>query len=880
MSEVADKPFPSYLEMPAQLPAWFWWNFRIATFAVMLVITWLVATKPEIGFAIFWKIMIPLLPLLFATAPGIWRQICPMALLNQLPRTFGFSQERTLPVGFKNLAYFISVLAFFCLVSLRHVYFNKEPAALLTLVFAALALAFLGGLFLKGRSGWCGTFCPLAPIQKAYGHAPLFTVRNGYCPTCVGCQKNCYDFNPRAAFLSDLTDTDLWYAGHKKFFVAALPGFALGYFSAADPTVTGLGAYYLYLAGWIVTTLGIYMVVRIFVRISDYLIAAVSAMSAFVIFYWFTAEGIIGTAFNLLGGTAPLWADKVFIGVIALVALRVLYNGMQAEKDFLGLNDAAAEPKFGVKVDAIRAAGADAAGDLVSERASGRSFAADPGRTLLEGIESAGLIQDFGCRMGMCGADPIAIVDGMENLSPPNDDELATLRRLGLEGRARMACVCKAVGGVVTIDLGTDPNDLPEPPPPADQMDHGEETGIQRVVIIGNGTSGMAAADEIRRMSASCKIDVVARETHRFYNRMAIGRLLYGRTGFEDLFLMAPDWYEKKQVDVWLNTQATAIDREQCMVTLGTGETLPYDRLIMAQGSRAVIPPSNGTDMPGCFVLREATDAQAIRAWRQEKGCDRAVVQGGGVLGIEAADALRRLNLKTTIVQRSGRLMNRELDEKGSAILRQFLETLGIDVVTGASVAGITGGDRVEGVGLTTGEILPADLFIACTGVRANAELAEAAELEINRGVIVDDRMQTSDPNIFAVGDVAELPGAVGGLWAIGTAQAAVAVAAMFGQDVTYEAPSTLVSLKMDGIDVKGFGNLEPDYDSEELMDSDEPENIHRRLVVKGGRITGAVFVGPPGTGKDLAQAIQNRADISGVLERLRNGDWEALAEV
>ena len=660
MSEVADKPFPTYLEMPARLPAWFWWGFRLATFAVTLLLAWLIATAPETGFALFWKVIIPLLPLSFAVAPGIWRQICPMALMNQLPRTFGFSQERTLPVKVKNLAYFISVLTFFFIVSLRHVFFKNEPAALLALIFGGLALAFLGGVFFKGRSGWCGTFCPLAPIQKAYGHASLVTVRNGYCPTGVGCQKNCFDFNPRAAFMSDLTDTDLWYAGHKKFFVAGLPGFAYGFFTATDPAIIGLGAYYLHLVGWIVTTIGIYMAVRIFVRVSDYMIAAIAAMSALVIFYWFTADGIIGTVMSMLGGTAPPWANEVLVAIVVLVAIRVIRNGRRAEKDFLGLNDPTNEPKVSVKLDAVRAGGGDAAGELVAERASGRSFATDPNRTLLEGIESAGLIQDFGCRMGMCGADAIAIVDGMENLSSPSDDELATLRRLGLEGRARMACVCRAVGGAVTIDLETDPNDLPEPPPPADQVDHGEETGIQQVVIIGNGTSGLAAADEIRRMSPSCKIDVIARENHQFYNRMAIGRLLYGRMGLDDLYLMGPDWYEKNEIGVWLNTQATAINREVREVALGTGETIPYDRLILAQGSHAVIPPAEGTDKPGCFVLREAADAQAIRAWRQEKDCTHAVVQGGGVLGIEAADALRRLNLKTTIVQWSDRLMNRE----------------------------------------------------------------------------------------------------------------------------------------------------------------------------------------------------------------------------
>lgn len=880
MNEIVEKPFPSYLEVEPKLPTQFWWAVRVATFAVMGAVIWLVATEPEKGFAVFWKVMIPSLPLLFAVAPGIWRQICPMAFLNQIPRTFGFSRELTLPVNVKNLAYFVSVLAFFFLVSLRHVYFNSEPAWWMALIFTALGLAFLGGFFFKGRSGWCGTFCPLAPIQKAYGHAPIFSVRNGYCPSCVGCQKNCYDFNPRAAFLSDITDQDPWYAGHKKFFVAGLPGFAFGFFTAADPNVTGLPAYFLHMAGWIVTTLGIYMAVRIFVRISDYLVAALAAMSALVIFYWFTSQGIISTAAELMGATAPDWAGYVLVGIVVLVAVRVIMNGLKAERDFKALNSKSAEPKVGVKVDAVRGGGAGGADDLVSDQASGRSFEASPDRTLLEGIESAGLTQDFGCRMGMCGADAIAIVDGMENLSPPSDDELATLRRLGLEGRARMACVCKATGGGVTIDLEMDPNDLPEPPPPENQVDLGEETGIQKVVIIGNGTSGMAAADEIRRLSASCKIDVIAKENHPFYNRMAIGRLLYGRTGLEDLCLLAPDWYEKKEVDVWLNTQASQIDRENKTVTLGTGETLEYDKLVMAQGSSAVIPPADGTDLPGCFVIRSANDAQAIRAWRQEKGCTHAVVQGGGVLGVEAADALRRLNLDTSIIQRSDRLMNRELDEKGSALLEHFLKTLGINVITGASVKAVIGDERVEGIELTNGETIPADIFVACAGVKANASLAEECGLETNRGVIVNEQMQTSDPDILAVGDVAELPGAVGGLWAVGTAQAAVAAKTLFGQEAAYAAPNTMVSLKMDGIDVKGYGKLDAGDDGIEICEPEDSENIQRRLVLSDGKIRGAVFVGPPGIAKDLPAAIQSQADLTPIIERLQKGEWDALGDV
>ena len=315
-------------------------------------------------------------------------------------------------------------------------------------------------------------------------------------------------------------------------------------------------------------------------------------------------------------------------------------------------------------------------------------------------------------------------------------------------------------------------------------------------------------------------------------------------------------------------------------VLLGTGEKLEYDRLILATGASAFVPPAKGADLPGCFVLREAADAQSTRSWRQEMQCTRAVVLGGGVLGVEAADSLRRLNLHTTIVQRSERLMDRELDEKGSAILRRFLDGLGMDVVTGASAAAILGEDRVREVELDNGSILPAEIFVACAGIRANTAIAVDAGLEVNRGVVVDDHMRTSDPKIFAVGDVAELPGTLGGLWTIGTAQAEVAASAVFGKDAAYEAPSALVSLKVEGIDVKAFGSREVGDDVEEIHDSAEPDNLHRKMFVKDGRAVGAVFVGPPGTGKEIARIIQQRLEVSNVLDRLRRFEWSALEDV
>lgn len=381
------------------------------------------------------------------------------------------------------------------------------------------------------------------------------------------------------------------------------------------------------------------------------------------------------------------------------------------------------------------------------------------------------------------------------------------------------------------------------------------------MVIIGNGTAGMTAASELRRLSPSCQIDIVAKESLLLYNRMAIGRLVYGRTAMAGLHLLPPDWTEKKNVTMWLNTIAIGIDLEGHTVQLGTGETLPYNRLILAQGSSAMVPPTPGGDLRGCFVLREASDAMAIRAWRQTHGCKTAVVVGGGVLGIEAADALKHLNLNVVILQRGRRLMDRQLDERGSAILTRYLDAVGISVKVGAEVARVAGDGRVRSVGLKNGESIEADIFLVCAGIAPNVAIARQASLKVNRGVIVDEFLRTSHPDVYAVGDVAELPGAIGGLWAVSTAQATAAVANIFGRKTAYVPPSTLVSLKMDGIDVKGFGLTEKTRDSQEV-------------------IGGAVFVGPPGIGKFIGPLVQKDPDVTAVLAELREGKWEALGRL
>ena len=221
------------------------------------------------------------------------------------------------------------------------------------------------------------------------------------------------------------------------------------------------------------------------------------------------------------------------------------------------------------------------------------------------------------------------------------------------------------------------------------------------------------------------------------------------------------------------------------------------------------------------FVLRTAEDAQGIRHHVSRARARRAVVVGGGVLGVEAADALHHLGLKVTLLQRADRLMNAQLDAEGGAMLRGYLESIGIQVVTHASVSQYVGEPLIKFAQLAHGPQVRGDVFVAALGIQANTFLAAQAGLELaDNGVLVDSRMRTSDPDIYAVGDVAELKGTPRGLWPIGAAHAASAAASMLGDDRPYATPRIVLQLKCDGIDLRSQGDIVP---------REGDENFHAR---------------------------------------------------
>ncbi len=864
--------FENYTELPHLAPRPVWIAARVAVllFTVTLI-AWL-ATGSSLALTIVWSLCIPILPALWLLAPGVWRNVCPMAFLNQLPRELGFTRGNARPDVLRTWGYPISLAFLFGGIGLRLAFFNASGFATAMLFAGALGLAFAGGLFFKGKSGWCGTFCPLAPVQKLYGQLPAAVVRNEYCSPCVGCQTNCFDFNPTAKLASDLYDRDQWGAGQRRFFGGVYPGFVFGYFTFAQFGIAGL-------IGFPLLTLGVLETIRAFTRVTPYILVVLWGMAAFATYYAFAAPVLLHAIAVTFGIRVPAAAPFVLEIAAAFGAAVVFAFSFRHEALWRLAHDEPNVGKIGDGGEELRAQISSAALAEVSERTSGRRLFVQERQPLLEAIETAGLRIETGCRMGMCGADPVLILEGANNIAPPGSEERSTLERLGVSGNCRLACSAY-VTGPCAIDIDSKAVAAEGRADAPVIVEAPAEPSI-RVVIVGNGVAGMSTAEHLRRRDSRAQITVISDEVCHFYNRMGIGRLVYGRSAMQGLSLLEDSWYEQQRIDVWLNTRVTGIDRNAKTIALATGESIPYDALSIATGARAIAPQVTGVELDGSFVLRSADDAMKLRHWTQEHDAKRAVVVGGGVLGIEAAEALRQFGMNVTLVARAERLMERQLDDEASTILRQFLEATGIAVRTSVEVKEIAGNGRVQNVQLTDGSTLECDIVLSCAGIVANADLARAAGLDVRRGIVVDASMRTSDPSIFAVGDVAELPGALGGLWPVGKKQGEVAAATILGETAQYQETRTMMHVKLSGIDVKCYGQLPEESDGYvHVSGSSAPGQNWRHLVIKNGKIVGGAFVGESEIAKSVANALLADADLTPMLRRLQSGEWEVIDAV
>jgi len=399
-----------------------------------------------------------------------------------------------------------------------------------------------------------------------------------------------------------------------------------------------------------------------------------------------------------------------------------------------------------------------------------------------------------------------------------------------------------------------------------------------RLVVVGNGMAGMRAVEEmLARAPDRYDITVIGAEPHPNYNRILLSAVLAGEKTLDEIVVNSYDWYADRGIRLIAGNRGTAIDRAGRTVALADGTSLPYDKLLLATGSKPLAPPIPGLGLPNVRAFRDIADAQAMIAAAQNGG--RAVVIGGGLLGLEAAWGLKRRGMTVALVHVMPTLMERQLDVAAGELLRRDLERRGFAFLTNSQTEEIAGRDRAEAVLLADGRRIPADFVVLAIGIRPTVDLARAADLDVNRGILVGDDMATSDPDVYAVGECIEHNGQVFGLVAPIWDQAKVAGARLAGDEsAVYVPPPVFTSLKITGVDVFSAGRLAAaDAADEEITLYDEKRGLYKKVILREDRVVGSMLYGSVGDGPWYVELMRARADVSLIRDQIVFG--RAFAE-
>jgi NAD(P)H-nitrite reductase large subunit len=404
-------------------------------------------------------------------------------------------------------------------------------------------------------------------------------------------------------------------------------------------------------------------------------------------------------------------------------------------------------------------------------------------------------------------------------------------------------------------------------------------------LILGNSTAAVAAMEALRSVDATGSLAVVSDQPNHVYSPPLITYVLGGKIAEDKLYTRSRDFYEQLQVDTYFGVAATQLRPEEHQVVLASGVTLGYGKLLLATGGTPITPPLPGVELQGVFTFTRHDDMVRVREFIQQHKVTSAVVIGGGMIGVKVAEAFAALELETTVVEMMDRVLAQALDETGSAMAKRALEGHGIRVLTGSGVTSIGGSDgQVQSVTLDSGSRLPAQIVVLAVGVRPNVPLAHEAGLSVNRGVLVDDHMRTSHPDVLAAGDVAEAYDPLIGearpvaIWPAASLQGEVAGLNMAGQEAAYDGSIPMNSIQVCGLPTISVGLNSPPEGCETLEYRAPDGKSYRRMFIVGDRIVGAIFVGDIDRAGIITGLIRGAIDVSSFREKLIKRDLGLLS--
>jgi nitrite reductase (NADH) large subunit len=397
----------------------------------------------------------------------------------------------------------------------------------------------------------------------------------------------------------------------------------------------------------------------------------------------------------------------------------------------------------------------------------------------------------------------------------------------------------------------------------------------QKLILVGNGMAGVRAIEEVLKLNRDeFEITIFGSEPYPNYNRIQLSTVLQGGTSVKDITLNDKQWYEDNNICLYTGETVISIDKKRQVVTTDKGRIEPYDKLIIATGSNPFMLPLQGADKEGVTAFRNIKDCeQMIEYSKQYK---KAAVIGGGLLGLEAARGLLNLGMEVDVIHIFDYLMERQLDRAAGKLLQKELEKQGMNFLLEKHTAEILGKKHVTGLKFKDGSMIKADLVVMAVGIKPNIELAQKAGITVNRGIIVNDYLETDIPNIYAVGECAEHRGTAYGLVAPLYQQAQVLAKRVCGiEEEGYHGSVLSTQLKVSGVDVFSSGKINEDENTKVYKMYDDWRGVYKKVLIENGKITGAVLFGDTKDGNQLLSLIKKNASIEEYLESSQNKSSE-----
>jgi len=397
-------------------------------------------------------------------------------------------------------------------------------------------------------------------------------------------------------------------------------------------------------------------------------------------------------------------------------------------------------------------------------------------------------------------------------------------------------------------------------PKKRDRINEERRAGMKRYLIVGNGVAGARAAVKIRERDPKGDIHMFTEEAYPFYYRVRFPELVAGEVTIREVTIHSREFYQSKNIFLHLEEPVIEVHPEKEEAISQPGKTYPYDLLLIATGGNAFVPPIKGTEKGGVFTLRKMKDAIGMKAFSEK--ISRAILIGGGLVGLEVGGALLRRGIKVAVIEHNLRILPRQMDPEGARILQAKMEAMGFSFFLNGQSEEILGGENVEGVRLKDGREVEGQMAIISAGVRPNLQLAKGMGLEIKNGILVNDRLETKTEGVFAAGDVAEHRGRNYGIWPAAQRQGEIAGINMAGGSEVYQGTVVSNTLKVVGIDLTSAGEIDAEGKLECKIRSDHEKGTYSKVTFREDKIVGCILLGDVKGRAEIHDAIEKQVNV------------------